>query len=169
MRHLVRGGMTIMETLVMLAILGVFGTIAYPLLGTTMAGIRRNQARAVQVEVGRDALRELTTHVRQLGPLPGAASPVLVGKNGGAGAIAQDRLSVTTTDLSRLGHGTRFTVEYFVSPADAAAQVPARLMRRLTAADGSSREVVVGANIVAFDCAYLSGGVWAAEWPGPGP
>lgn len=151
----------------MLALMSIFGGIAYPLLGSTMRGIKRNQEQAAQIAAGRDALRGLTTHLRQASPLPGATAAVFTGEDGGTDAPARDRLAVTTTDLSRLVRGTRFTVEYFVTEAGAAGGAAPRLMQRLTAPDGSSREMPVGPNVVGLDCTYAAGGAWTPTWQGP--
>lgn len=162
-----RRGMTLVETIVMLGLLGIFGTIAVPVFQRTLRGIRRSQGYAGQFEVGRKALRALTTHVHQRAALPGTAGPSLAGVDGGAGAAAHDQLTLTATDFSQLGRGTIFTVDYFLRPADRASGTPAHLMRRLTAPDGSSREVPVGMNVVGFDCAYLADGIWHETWDAP--
>ena len=162
-----RRGMTIVETIVMLGLLAIFGSIAVPVFQRTLRGIQRSQGYAGQFEVGRKALTALTTHVHQRAALPGTAAPTLAGVDGGAGANAHDELTLTATDFSQLGRGTIFTVSYYVRPADRTSRTPAHLMRRLTAPDGSSREMPVGRGVVGFDCAYLADGVWHEVWDGP--
>lgn len=149
-------GMTIVETLVMLGLLGIFGSIAYPILTRTMQGIRRNQQYAVQFERGRDALRALGTQLRQAAALPNQTGPTLSGSDGGSGPAAQDRLVLTAADLGHLPRGSVFTVEYLVGPAG--------LVKRLQAPDGTAHDQLVAQGVIGLDCAFLADGRWAEEW-----
>lgn len=161
-RH--RRGMTLIETLVMLGLTGIFGGIALPMIRTTTRGIRRNQDFAAQFVIGRQALDDVSAQIRQIAPLPGGAGAILVGEDGAEPNTIRDRLTMTGTSLAQLRAGALSTVDYYIEPDATGARV---LWKRTRALDGRTHVRAVGRNIVGFDVAYLAAGEWHRAWSGP--
>lgn len=159
-----RRGYTLIELVVTLSLIAIFGGIAYPMLQVTMRGIQRNTAYARQFETGRDVLGALGEQVRMIAPLPGAGQPRLLGEDGGAGPAARDHLQLTGCDLSNLANGTHFTIDYYVVGADVPNDQPAYLAKRYTAPDGTQREIVAGEQVAGFDAQYWDGEAWRDAW-----
>lgn len=173
MRERKEAGMTIIEMLVVIAILGIFMGIAIPSVVKSFTTMQQAKRITVSYPEAWRALNRVSEMVRQTYPLAASTEASFQGRNGSYDAgeikIPSDELTFLVFDTGYARFGSVQKISYRLEPR--AEDSPGGLVQirsALGSEDTGVRETLLK-SAVGLDFSYLDGSVepwqWVQQWP----
>jgi prepilin-type N-terminal cleavage/methylation domain-containing protein len=171
-----KSGMTMIETLVVIAILGIFMAIAVPGVVRSFRVMRQVKELTSRYPSAHRAMNRISATVREAYPEALLKGEAFVGRSGvyqaGGTVLPSDELSVPVLDTKYAHLSSVQTVTYQVKAASIEEESLPTLVERRSffgAAPDTGTEEIIPGGVVGLDFAYLDDAAeppqWVTAWP----
>ena len=163
--------MTLVETLVVISVLGIFMAIAIPSVIQSFALISKIKKTTVRYPNARKALGRISDRIRQTYPAASESGIPFVGKSAAIKAgelmLPSDELSFMVLDTGYSHVRSAHKISYRLDLAPEKGETLRGLVEKrsfIGAVEGSGVEETIPGNIVGLDFRYLDDSLEPAEW-----
>jgi prepilin-type N-terminal cleavage/methylation domain-containing protein len=174
-----RDGMTLIETLVVISILGIFMAIAIPSVIKSFALISQVKKMTARYPNARKSLGRISDRIRQTYPTGIESGAPFVGKSAAIKAgeimLPSDELSFVVLDTEFSHVRSAHKISYRLDLAPEKGETLRGLVEKrsfMGAVEGSGAEETLYGRIVGLDFRYLDDSIepaeWVEEWPPAG-